>query len=96
MKGSHGPRRGTRQKLRKRKRDRGKVPVTKFLQKFEIGDRVLIKPEPSYHKGLPHQRFIGKTGIVVGVRGRSYIVEIKEGNKTKTLFIPPVHLMRVV
>lgn len=96
MKGSHGPRRGTRSKLRKRRRDRGKISVTRFLQEFEVGDRVVIRPESSYHRGIPHQRFIGMSGVIKGKRGRSYLVEIRDGKKIKTLFLPPIHLKRVV
>lgn len=96
MRESHGPRRGTRSKLRKRRRERGKISTTRFLQEFGIGDRVVIKPEPSYHKGIPHQRFMGALGVVKGKRGRSYIVEVKDGKKRKILFLPPVHLKKVV
>ena len=38
------------------------------------------------------KRIIGKAGKIVGVRGRHRLVEIKDGNKTKTFIIHPIHL----
>ena len=37
--------------------------------RFEIGDRVHVVVEPSIQKGMPHRRFHGKTGTVIGQRG---------------------------
>jgi len=37
----------------------------------------------------------GRTGIVIGKRGRSYIVNIKDFNKEKTFIVPPIHLKRI-
>ena len=54
MERSRGKRSKTRHKMRKDVRKRGVVPVTKFMQKFEIGDIVHIVIEPSIHKGQPH------------------------------------------
>ena len=41
---------------------------------------------------MPHPRFQGRTGVVVGQRGRAYIVQIRDGGKIKTLFVRPEHL----
>jgi large subunit ribosomal protein L21e len=91
---SHGFRCGTRSKLRKSPRER-KLTVTKYLQQFKIGDYVAIVIEPSSHKGMPHPRFHGLTGRVVGKRGRAYIVQVREGSKIKTVFAYPEHLKAV-
>jgi len=84
----------TRKKLRKRARDKGKISTTRFMQKFEIGEKVTIKQEPAIHKAMPHPKFKNKTGIIVGKQGRAYVVEFKDGGKTKNVLSAPVHLAR--
>ena len=41
--------------------------------------------DPRQHKGLPHKRYHGKVGTVSWVGRRSVILDIKLGNKSKTL-----------
>jgi len=91
---SKGPRRKTRYKLQRKKRDRGKSPITYILQDFDVGAKVNIKIDPSAHKGQPHHRFHGYTGTVVGKQGGALIVRIVEGKKKKDLLILPPHLRR--
>lgn len=86
----------TRKKLRKCPRDRGKISITRFLQKFEVGDKVRILQEPAVHKGMPHPRYKNKVGTIIGKQGRAYIIEIKEGGKIKKLLSVPIHLAKVV
>ena len=85
-----GPRRRTRKKLRKSPRE--KTTVNRFLEEFGPGENVLIKIEPSSHRALPHPRFKGKAGIVTGRKGRSYMVEVKDGGLKKTIITAPEHL----
>lgn len=59
--------------------------VSFVLQKYAVGDRVLIRIEPSAHKGLPHRRYHGKVGKVIEVGRRMMILHVKLGKKTKTL-----------
>ena len=92
MERSRGSRSKTRQKLRKDVRSRGVLPVSRIIQKFDIGDRVCIVIEPSIQKGQPHPRFHGKTGIILEKRGRSYVVGIKDGNAEKKVISSTVHL----
>ncbi len=92
---SKGGRQKTRKKLRRKASERGKIFIKRFLQKFEVGDRVVIKPDPSYQKGMPFRRFIGKAGVIVGVRGKSYEVKIKDGRMEKLVVSHPVHLKKV-
>ncbi|TDA26755.1 MAG: 50S ribosomal protein L21e, partial [Archaeoglobi archaeon] len=40
----------------------------------------------------PHPRYQGRSGIVVGKRGRAYLVQIKDGSIVKTLISRPEHL----
>lgn len=90
-----GARAKTRHKLRKTPRDKGKVSITKILQKFNEGDKVLLLQEPSVHKGMPHPKFRGKIGTIVKTQGKIYMVKIKDGNKTKNMLSAAVHLKLV-
>jgi len=80
---SHGLRSKTRRKLSSKK----KVALTPYLQEFKEGDKVHIKINPSSRK-IPHPRFHGMTGKVVGKRGKAFIIEVKK----KTLIVKPEHL----
>jgi len=41
---------------------------------------------------MPHRRFHGKIGVIKGQRGRSYIIEVKFGDKVKETIVRPEHL----
>ena len=62
------------------------------MQTFNKGQRVHLNVEPSIHKGLYHARFIGQTGVVIGIRGKCYEVAINDQGKEKLLIVHPVHL----
>ena len=95
MKRVGGFRRKTRYKLKQSVSNKGKLPVTKFLQEFNIGDRVVLKAEPSYQGGMFFLRFQGRVGEVVKKQGNCYLVAIKDGKKAKECLTHPVHLQRV-
>jgi len=82
----------TRQLLRKSPRERGMAPITRALQRFEIGDRAYIIIDPAVHKGMPHRRFHGKTGVIVEKRGRAYVLRVRMGGKYKYVIARPEHL----
>jgi large subunit ribosomal protein L21e len=63
-----------------------------MLATYEINSRVNIVIEPSVQKGRPHRRFHGKTGLVLEKRGKSYLVEVKDGNSVKKIITRPEHL----
>ena len=88
----HGPRKKTRYKFKKEIRRRGIPPVTTVIQKFEVGQKVHIVCEPSIHQGMPNRRFHGKTGTIVGQRGRAWLLQIRDGESTKTVIARPQHL----
>jgi len=88
-------RRKTRTKLKKTIRKRGKVSITRFLQKFVTDDRVLLNAEPAIQKGMYHPRFHGKVGTIQTTKGKCYIVDIKDKGKKKELIVHPVHLKRM-
>ncbi len=85
-----GPRSSTRTLLARRNRE--KTSVNKRLQEFKIGSKVVIKLDPSEHKGRPFKRFYGKSGIITDKKGESYIVKVKDGNKEKEIIASSVHL----
>ena len=89
---SSGFRSGTRKKLRQKL---VRPSITKFLQEFKIGQRVVIVLEPSSQKGMPFPRFKGKMGNIIEKRGKSYVVEIMDGNKAKKLVSRPEHLKSI-
>jgi large subunit ribosomal protein L21e len=88
---SHGFRFKSGRKLRKRVREKG-IKIRRVLQTFEIGQTVHIDIDPAVHKGMPHPRFQGRTGVVVGQRGRAYMVRIRDGRSYKILIVRPEHL----
>ncbi len=59
--------------------------VSFMLREYHEGDRALVIIDPRQHKGLPHKRYHGKVGIVRNVGRRAVILDVKLGNKTKTL-----------
>jgi large subunit ribosomal protein L21e len=93
-KASKGSRRRTRKVMQKRPRDRGLSPITRTFQKFEVGDKANVKIDPSIHKGMPHVRFHGHTGTIAGMQGESYVVDVKDGNKSKKIIVRPEHLRK--
>lgn len=74
--------------------DKGKLHISRYLQTFEEGDKVLLKTYSSFHKGVFSLRFHGKVGEVSGKQGGCYKVNIKDGNKAKVVIAHPVHLLR--
>jgi large subunit ribosomal protein L21e len=92
---SKGTRAGTRYKLQRKPRERGMTKITRTLQTFEEGERAVVKIDPSVHKGMPHKRFHGLTGIVVGKQGDAYVLEVKDGNMPKTVIARPEHLRKI-
>jgi len=94
VKSSHGFRKKTRSIIRKSPRQRGLSPITHEFQEFEVGEKVNVIIDPSVHKGMPHSRFHGKTGVVMGQQGNSFVLAIYDGNKEKTVIARAEHLRR--
>ena len=94
VKASKGIMEKSRQKLRRRVRERGLSPITRALQTFQIGDRAVIRIDSSVQEGWPHHRFHGLTGTVVERRGRAYVLDVRFGGKTKQAIAYPEHLRR--
>lgn len=78
---SHGFRHKSRSVLTK-KQPRG---VSFLLREYHEGDRALVIIDSRQHKGMPHRRYHGKVGTVLNVGRRAVTLDIKLGNKSKTL-----------
>lgn len=81
--------------MSKRVREKGKLGLSRLLVNYEKGERVVIKIDPAVHKGIPHKRYQGKVGVVVGKRGRAYLLEVPFKRKVKTIIATPEHLKRL-
>jgi large subunit ribosomal protein L21e len=88
---------GVRQRTRRKMSQPAgyRPPITKFLKTFEIGQNVVLVPEPSSHKGVPYKRFKGKFGKIVEKRGKSYVIELRDGRMLKKVISRPEHLKRI-
>jgi len=89
---SKGYRAKTRRLLRKSPRERGKMRLSKLLHEYQPGNSVVIKIDPSVQKGMPHRRYHGKVGTVIGMRGKSYVVSVTQGDAVKEIIVRPEHL----
>jgi len=89
---SKGYRHSTRRLFKKSPRKRGIQPLGRLLTKYKVGDQVVIKIDPAIHKGMPHRRYHGKFGVISEVRGRSYVIKIKDGNAMKQIIARPEHV----
>ncbi len=88
-----GYRRKTRSVLKKKPRERGKTGLSKILYEYKPGEKVVIKIDPSVHKGMPHRRYHGKIGVIVNKKGRGYIVNVPQGNAVKEIIVRPEHML---
>ena len=92
---SKGLRSKTRNKLRKKPGERGPPPISRVIQRFDVGQKAHIVIDPGVQKGQPHPRFHGLTGEILGNQGEAYLVGVKVGGKHKSLVIRPQHLRQV-
>ena len=92
VKKSHGFRARTRSLMSKRVRQRGLQSPSRVLTDYNVGQRVDIVIDPGFHKGMPHRRYQGRTGVVTALRGRAIVVDVSLGKATKTLIIRREHL----
>lgn len=92
MRKSKGYRNNTRRLLSRNPRERGKISLGRLLHAYKEGEKVVVKIDASVHKGMPHRRFHGKIGTIVTKRGRSYVVNVPQGDSTKKIIVRPEHL----
>jgi len=92
VKKSKGYRSGARRLLTKPSRERGKLRLSKLLHEYVPGSQVVIMIDSSVHKGMPHRRYHGRVGTIVDRRGRSYVVNVSQGDAMKEIIVRPEHL----
>ena len=90
-----GFRKRTRHKFKKDHSEKGKLSIRKFLQKFEIGEKVGLSVEPAYQDGMYRPKFMGKSATVLRKKGTCYEVTINDQGKSKVLIVHPVHLVKI-
>ena len=93
VKSSKGFRSRSRGTFTKEVRERGLPPITRFLQTFEVGQKVIVRIEPSDPHGQPHPRYQGRVCTVVSRVGRAYKIAFLDGQKPKELIATPIHLV---
>lgn len=79
---------------RKNSRDKGKISLRNMFQELKKGDKVSVLRELSERASFP-EKLQGRTGIIKGKRGRSYIIEINDQSRAKTYIIQPIHLKKL-
>ena len=79
---------------RKNIKERGKIRLSEYFQKFNEDDRVSVKRELSVTSSFP-ERLQGRSGVIVGKRGTSYIIKLKDIKKNKNYIIHPIHLKKL-
>ena len=87
--------RKTRYKFKKKHRMKGKLSITNYLQELNAGETVALTVESSVQKGMYHPRYMGKTAVVKGKRGRCYEVLLNDQGKEKLLIVHPIHMKRL-
>ncbi len=93
MRKSKGYRNNTRRLLSRNPRERGKISLSRLLHAYKEGEKVVVKIDASVHSGMPHRRFHGKIGTIVTKRGRSYVVDVPQGDSIKEIIVRPEHLV---
>jgi len=79
---------------RKNARTRGKTGLSKYFKEFNKGDRVAIVREQSLNPAFPI-RIQGQCGVVLGMKGRAYIIKAKDRNEEKIYTMMPMHLKKL-
>jgi large subunit ribosomal protein L21e len=92
MRKSKGYRAKTRALLRRKPREKGKTGLSKILREYTFGEKVVVKIDPSIHKGMPHRRYHGRIGVIAEKKGQAYIVNVTQGDATKQIIVRPEHL----
>ena len=89
---SHGRSHGFRHKSRSVMRKRAPRGVSFLLREYRVGQRALVIIDPRQHKGLPHRRYHGKVGVITWIGRRAITMDVRLGEKTKTLITRLDHI----
>ncbi|HLC69080.1 MAG TPA: hypothetical protein VJH24_04535 [Candidatus Bilamarchaeaceae archaeon] len=74
---------------------RTRLTPSDYIRNFPLNSTVVIVPHPS-PKGQPSLRYSYRHGRIVEKRGKSYLLEVTDGNKQKRLIVHPIHLMQAI
>ncbi len=89
-----GSRRKTRYKLSRTVKERGKISISALFKTLNMGDIVVLKPNPAIQKGAFPFDFVGKHGVIIAKKGKCYELVLKDGGKRKRLIVHPAHLKK--
>ena len=78
----------------KKVREKGKLQLSSYFKKIDDGASVALVTDAGVRMSYP-KRLKGMSGKVLGSRGKFKLVEIKDGNKAKTIIVHPVHLRKL-
>lgn len=92
VKSSKGFRSRSRGTFTKEVREKGLPAITRYLRAYAIGEKVIVRIEPSDAHGQPHPRYQGRTCTVIARSGKAYRLEFLDGGKRKELVVAPIHL----
>jgi len=81
-----------RSRLLRQRASVSRLGISRLVKTFNIGDEVCIDIKSGHFSGMPHPRYRGKRGVIVGKRGGAYIVRLRDYSAVKELVIPAVHL----
>ena len=74
---------------------RDKFTAEHFLKEFKVGDKVVIRQDSISQKGMPYPRYLGKSGLIKGMRGSSYVIDVRTGGCVNELQVRPEHLRKM-
>ncbi len=80
--------------MKKSTRERGKIKMERYFQRFDKGDKVSVVRDVSIDANFP-KRIQGRTGVVNGKIGRAYFIAIREKKGDKKYIIEPIHLKKI-
>lgn len=66
--------------------------VSFLMREYNVGEQALVIIDPRQHKAMPHKRYHGKVGQITAVSRRVVTMDVKLGNKTKTLITRLDHI----
>lgn len=78
--------------LSKEPRERGRPGLRRLLYEYKEGDTVVIDICSNFISTAPHRRYQGRAGIVVGKRGRAYLIKVREGDSEKLIITTKDHI----
>jgi ribosomal protein L21E len=79
---------------KKKIRQRGKIRLSSYFKKFNVGDSVAVVLDLGVKASFP-KRIQGSVGKIISESGMYKLIELKDGNKVKKFIIHPVHLKKI-